>query len=86
MGFWYRKVIIYLSVNNKKDKFCESIRTIFQVDHNFTIFIHFKEPSEKELSLCHKLKFSHSYIFETLCFKPLIFHTYISLDPTEFVV
>ena len=93
MGFlwWYRKVIIYLPVNNKKDiylpvnnksnkkdKFCKSIRTIFQADHNFTIFIHFKEPSEKELSLCHKLKFSHSYIFETWCFKLHVSYLYFS--------
>ena len=29
----------------------------------------------KELSLCHKLKFSNSYIFETWCCKSLIFYT-----------
>ena len=31
----------------------------------------------KELSFCHKLKFSNPYIFGPQCHKPLIFQTYI---------
>ena len=34
---------------------------------------------EKELSFCHKLKFSNLYIFATKCRRPLIFQTVISV-------
>ena len=28
---------------------------------------------EKELGLCHKLRFSNTYVFETKCFRPIRF-------------
>ena len=52
---------------------------MFRTLLNNCLVANYKSISEiswiKELSLCHKLKFSNPYIFETWCCKSLIFYT-----------
>ena len=56
----------WLKLNNCPEKICE-MRSI--KDRNF------QSSNIKELSFCHKIKFSYLYIFSTLCCEPLIFQT-----------
>ena len=62
--------VFYKVLNNVHVKIMSNVETqIFEI-FLFLILI-------KELSLCHKLKFSNPYIFLTGWRRPLIFQTYI---------